>query len=245
MHVTTLGKHIIKIHRLSLIRYKMNQSIIELYLQKYGIRYIPDWIGIFFILFFAIIISNGVSSESTVDIDSTASINIPILCLSTSVLTILFSLATKIELTPNISILLQIIPITKRKRKLAILYSEIFNYKKYIFICQFIALPLFTYFYDLNNSLLFLIKAEIVLFLIYTLSCQISLFIKGIVNDKIAKVTKGNYYIATGLILVVIIIVVKDSNIFTNLTTTNFSLINLLVALGVSNLLLFWYYIKR
>lgn len=244
MQVTTLGKHIIKIHRLSLIRYKVNQSIIELYLQKYGIRYIPDWIGILFILFFAIIISNGISSESIVNIDSTASINIPILCLSISILTILFSLATKIELVPNISILLHIIPITKGKRKLAILYSEIFNYKISIFTCQFIALPLFTYFYDLNNNLLFLIKAEVVLFLTYILACQLALFIKGIINVKIAKVTKGNYYIATGLILV-IIIVLNDLNVFTSLTTTNFSLINLLIALGVSNLLFLCYYIKR
>ncbi len=199
--------------KLSLFREKLGTSNIEQYLAKYNIAYTIDWIGFILLIIFTSIISTGVSAESHILFKNTPTMNVFILSTFIFFSVIAFSLLIKRLIIPNLSILIDRIPIPPYKTFIIKLIIESFDYKIVILISQFMLIPVFNYYYGLSNSVEDLIIIYVIVLNVYFLACQVSLFIKRIAYSRFAKLTFNKIRLIIVIIAIPIYIVSKTVHI--------------------------------
>ncbi|MCD6090348.1 MAG: hypothetical protein J7J72_02495 [Bacteroidales bacterium] len=174
---------------LSLFRHKLNTSHLEVFLKKYNIAYPADWIGFILLIVFASVISIGVSIEDPLLLNNNLVLNIYILVLYIFFSVIIFSLLIRRFINPNISALIDRIPIHPFKTFILKLSIEAFDYKIIILISQIILIPVFNNYYGLPNKLGSLIIIDVIVINAYLFACQIALFVKEMAYSRIAKVS--------------------------------------------------------
>jgi len=191
----------------------MGTSNIEQYLAKYNIAYTIDWVGFILLIIFISIISTGVSAESHILHKNIPIMNVYILSVCIFFSVIAFSLLIKRLIIPNLSILIDRIPIPPYKTFIIKLIIETFDYKIIILITQIIFIPIFNYSYGLSNSVEDLIIIYVIALAVYFFACQVSLFIKRIAYSRFAKLTFNKIRLIIVIIAIPIYIVSKTVHI--------------------------------
>jgi len=189
MRLFKLIKILISALSLSLYRHKLGVYDIELYLKKYNISYPADWGAIVFLILFSSVISIGVSVEDPLPLNNNLVLDIYVLVLFTFFSVIIFSLLIRRFINPNISVLIDRIPIHPFKTFILKLSIEALDYKIIILISQIILIPIFNNFYGLPNKPEILVIIYIIVINAYFFACQIALFIKEIAYSKLANVS--------------------------------------------------------
>lgn len=189
MKLFELFKTLLSALKLSLFREKLTTSYLELYLAKYNIAYTIDWIGFILLILFTSFLSTGISAESHMLHKNIPIMNVYILSVFIFFAVIAFSLLIKQLIIPNISILIDRIPIHPFKTFVIKLLIETFDYKIVILISQIILIPVFNYYYALSNKVENLVIIYVIVLNVYFFGCQMSLFIKRIAYSRFAKLT--------------------------------------------------------
>ena len=199
--------------KLSLFREKLGTSYVEQYLAKYNIAYTIDWIAFILFILFTSIISIGVSAESHLSHNNIPILNVYILSAFNFFTVIIFSLVIRRLIIPNISILIDRIPIPPYKTFIIKLIIESFDYKIVILISQFMLIPVFNYYYELSNSVEDLIIIYVIALAVYFFACQVSLFIKRIAYSRFVKLTFNKIRLIIVIIAIPIYIVLKTVHV--------------------------------
>lgn len=189
MNLYRMVKVLIGALSLSLFRYKLGTYNLELYLKKYNVAYPADWGAFVFMMIFASVMSIGISVEEPLSITTGLILNIYILVIYTFFAVIILSLLIRRFINPNISLIIDKIPIHPFKTFIVKLSVEAFDYKIIILISQIILIPIFNYYYDLPNKIESLGLVYFILFNTYFFSCQVSLFVKKVAYSKVARFT--------------------------------------------------------
>ena len=189
MKLFKLVKILIGALSLCLYRLKLGVNDIELYLKKYNISYPADWGAVVLMILFSSVIAIGISVEDPMLLNNNLVIDIHVLALYALLSVITFSLLIRRFISPNISVLIDRIPIHPFKTFILKLSIEAFDYKIIILISQIILIPIFNNYYGLPNKPEILVLIYIIVINAYFFACQIALFIKEIAYSKIAKVS--------------------------------------------------------
>ncbi len=97
--------------KLSLYREKLTDSLLEVYLAKYNITSTMEWIPFLFMILFISFASTGVSVENPMVHNDITILNVYILSAFIFIAVIMFSLVIRRLIIPNISIMIDRIPI--------------------------------------------------------------------------------------------------------------------------------------
>lgn len=211
MTLFRLVKLLIGALSLSLYRLKSGTYYIESYLKKYNISYPADWWTVIFMILFSSVISIGVSVEDPLLLNNNLILDIYVLVLYTFFSVIIFSLLIRRFISPNISVLIDRIPIHPFKTFILKLSIEAFDYKIIILISQIILIPIFNNYYGLPNKLGSLIIIDIIVINAYLFACQIALFVKEIAYSRLAKVSFNKIRLI--IIIIAIPIYILSENI--------------------------------
>ncbi len=218
--------------KLSLFREKLGTSYLEEYLAKYNIAYTIDWAGFILLIIFTSIISTGVSAESHLLHNNIPILNVYTLSAFNFFAVIMFSLVIRRLIIPNISILIDMIPIPPFKTFIIKLLIETFDYKIVILISQIILIPVFNHYYGLSNKIEDLIIIYLIVLNVYFFACQVSLYVKRIAYSRFAKLTLNKIRLIIVIIAIPIYIVSKTVDIKTSFSLSFLSFMFIMVFLN-------------
>lgn len=242
MKILRIAKILFEVLRLSLFREKLSTSYIEQYLARYNIGYPSQWIGHIVLIIFFSIVSIGVSAEKYhLQCNNGLILNVYILSALIFFTVIIFSLLIRRLILPNISILIDLIPIPPQKTFFIKLIVENFDYKIVILVTQIVLIPVFNYSYGLSNKIEDLLIVYFVALNVYFFACQISLFIKRVADNRIAKLTLNKIRLITILIAILIYVVAKIIGPQIHVMISVYSFIIILVILNF----LFFMFLKH
>jgi len=228
--------------KLSLFREKLGTSYVEQYLAKYNIGYPSEWIGHVLLIIFFSVVSIGVSAEKHhLLYNNVLILNVYILSALIFFTVIIFSLLIKRFILPNISILIDRIPVPPQKTFFIKLIIETFDYKSIILITQIIFIPIFNYSYGLSNKIGDLLIVYFVALNVYFFACQISLLIKRVAYSRLAKLTFNKIRLITIMIAVPIYFVAKIIGPKIHILVSVYSFIIIIVILNF----LFFMFLKQ
>lgn len=173
--------------RLSLYRLKLGTYDLEVYFKRYNISYPADWIGVVGLIIFPSVIIVGIAVEEPILLNNNLVLNIYNLVSFAFLAVIILSLLIRRFINPNISQIIDRIPVRPFKTFIIKLFIEVFDYKIIILISQIILIPIFNYYYDLPNKLENLGLIYLILISTYFFACQVSFFVKKMAYSKVAK----------------------------------------------------------
>gem|GEM_PF-5231945 len=239
IQVFNKGNTILKAYQTTFLRYKMTTSYLEVFLQRYGIKYPPDWIGLWLNMLLFLLILIGVSAENPLIMDTLECINIYYVGSGLVFLIVISTILINLHISPNINRLLKIIPLHPVKISIIKIYVRLFDYKIYSLLFLAILIPVFNYYYNFPNSIFNLFKTYSILFLFYMNGCLLSGIINGFAFDKISQIKFNKINLFGTIILLFFFLVYKQFESRFSIANASIQSINLAFFLLIADLILF------